>query len=59
LCPFALPFCLWVGSLDLEKVATVFPAMIRGRKAKINPSNQVSHLDNRIKFLTEEQVAKW
>jgi DNA repair exonuclease SbcCD ATPase subunit len=27
-------------------------------KANINPDTQVSHLDNRIKFLTEEQVVK-
>jgi len=29
---FASPSCPWVESLDLEKVATPFPAMIRGKR---------------------------
>jgi hypothetical protein len=29
---FASPSCPWVETLDLEKVATPFPAMIRGKR---------------------------
>jgi hypothetical protein len=29
---FASPSCPWVESLDLEKVAKIFPALIRGKR---------------------------
>src|SRR2546425_2438 len=48
--PFASPFCLWVGSLDLEKVAAAFPAMIRGnREPQDHISTTLTHIIARFR----------